>query len=216
MHIRKDAARLTAAEQTAFINAVTQMVRDGSYQQMARIHSDMRYNMHGGMGATGTQRFLPWHRAYLRRMESELRRRSANTFIPYLNWFGGIPPWLNNFRPTIAGIRNARSSTLSGIANRINTLVQTSNFTTFTRALETGEHNRVHVALGTPMNNTSNAPYDPIFWMHHAMVDYVWALWQQRWQLSGPTLTGANAVMNPWPDTVASLSPISRLDYRYA
>ena len=57
---------------------------------------------------------------------------------------------------------------------------------------------------------------DPIFWMHHAMVDRVWAAWQARWPGRGPVLSGANAVMNPWSNiTAASLTPTTRLNYRY-
>ena len=74
---RKDAARLTTSEQNAFRNAITAMVRDGSYERMARYHGpNMGYNMHSmGSISTGTLRFLPWHRTYLWAMETEMRRR---------------------------------------------------------------------------------------------------------------------------------------------
>lgn len=44
-------------------------------------------------------------------------------------------------------------------------------------------HNRVHRAVGGDMNaNTS--PNDPIFWMHHCMIDRIWASWQQEYGIN--------------------------------
>ncbi|MFI6470949.1 tyrosinase family protein [Streptomyces sp. NPDC050516] len=38
-------------------------------------------------------------------------------------------------------------------------------------------HNRVHVWVGGQMG-TGASPNDPVFWMHHAFVDKLWAQWQ--------------------------------------
>lgn len=40
-------------------------------------------------------------------------------------------------------------------------------------------HNRVHVWVGGQMG-TGVSPNDPVFWMHHAFIDKLWADWQAR------------------------------------
>lgn len=41
-------------------------------------------------------------------------------------------------------------------------------------------HNGVHVWVGGQMQ-TASSPNDPLFFLHHANVDRLWYLWQQRW-----------------------------------
>ncbi|MFJ8386456.1 tyrosinase family protein [Streptomyces sp. NPDC094438] len=38
-------------------------------------------------------------------------------------------------------------------------------------------HNRVHVWVGGQMS-TGASPNDPVFWLHHAFIDKLWAQWQ--------------------------------------
>ena len=42
-----------------------------------------------------------------------------------------------------------------------------------------GLHNRVHVWVGGTMSN-GNSPADPIFFLHHANIDRIWASWQEK------------------------------------
>ena len=51
--------------------------------------------------------------------------------------------------------------------------------------------------------------------MHHGEVDRVWAEWQVKNPGKGPILSGKDAVMDPWTDTVTSLDSISKLGYSY-
>ena len=53
----------------------------------------------------------------------------------------------------------------------------------FRQGLEGGLHNTVHALIGGDMNDTSFSPNDPVFWMHHAFIDELWA----RWQASAPS-----------------------------
>ncbi|TVP82341.1 MAG: PEP-CTERM sorting domain-containing protein [Puniceicoccaceae bacterium] len=39
-------------------------------------------------------------------------------------------------------------------------------------------HNLGHVWVGGTMSDVSEAPFDPVFWMHHAFVDLIWSEWQ--------------------------------------
>ncbi len=51
-----------------------------------------------------------------------------------------------------------------------------TNFVTFRQQLEGIPHNNVHTFIGGTMGGTGSA-LDPLFWMHHCMVDYCWAKW---------------------------------------
>jgi len=44
-------------------------------------------------------------------------------------------------------------------------------------ALESQPHDQVHGAIGGWMGNVNMAARDPIFWLHHANIDRLWALW---------------------------------------
>jgi tyrosinase len=89
-------------------------------------------------------------------------------------------------------------------------------------------HLQVHlwVAGGTDRNNFTDAgtmrwatsPDDPIFWLHHANIDRIWANWQRRYPdqpyqpvTGGPQGHNLNDPMNPWR---GSTTPASVLDFR--
>ncbi|WP_426367488.1 tyrosinase MelC2 [Streptomyces sp. E-08] len=76
-------------------------------------------------------------------------------------------------------------------------------------------HNRVHVWVGGQMA-TGVSPNDPVFWMHHAFIDKLWADWQARHPRSTylPAAGTANVVdlgdtMRPWND----VTPADMLDH---
>ncbi|WP_149179681.1 tyrosinase MelC2 [Streptomyces sp. TRM49041] len=76
-------------------------------------------------------------------------------------------------------------------------------------------HNRVHVWVGGQMA-TGVSPNDPVFWLHHAFVDKLWAEWQARHPRStylptGPTrnVVDLNKPMRPWND----VTPADLLDH---
>ncbi|TFK95596.1 Di-copper centre-containing protein [Pterulicium gracile] len=43
-----------------------------------------------------------------------------------------------------------------------------------------GFHSGVHFAMGGDMGDTSYSPNDPLFFLHHGMLDRVWAMWQNQ------------------------------------
>ena len=60
------------------------------------------------------------------------------------------------------------------------------------------------------------SPCDPMFWMHHAAVDRVWASWQKSNKGKDPFLTGKFIKMDPWnARTVEKLRDIGSLGYSY-
>ncbi len=105
--VRQDQAKLSASKRTAFRNAVTRLVEEGTYLELTRNHMDMSHTMHGSMGEVGLYRFLAWHRRYLLEMERELQRVDAilrpratsKLGIPYWRWQDRFPGWLSGFLP---------------------------------------------------------------------------------------------------------------------
>ncbi|KAG9093229.1 hypothetical protein FS749_014814 [Ceratobasidium sp. UAMH 11750] len=43
-----------------------------------------------------------------------------------------------------------------------------------------GVHNGIHLTIGGDMSDPSPTPSDPLFWLHHAQLDRIWAKWQAR------------------------------------
>ncbi|WP_030192477.1 tyrosinase family protein [Streptomyces sp. NRRL S-87] len=76
-------------------------------------------------------------------------------------------------------------------------------------------HNRVHVWVGGQMA-TGTSPNDPVFWMHHAFIDKLWADWQKRHPNSPylpaagtPDVVDLHDTMRPWND----VTPADMLDH---
>ncbi|KAJ1327075.1 tyrosinase [Microdochium nivale] len=53
------------------------------------------------------------------------------------------------------------------------------NWTVYHTALESGPHGAIHASLGGEMNPTTS-PNEPLFFLHHAQIDRLWWLWQQK------------------------------------
>ncbi|MEU3724201.1 tyrosinase family protein [Streptomyces sp. NPDC031705] len=77
-------------------------------------------------------------------------------------------------------------------------------------------HNRVHVWVGGHMTSAAS-PNDPVFWLHHAFVDKLWADWQARnpkagYQPAGrtPNVIDLHAPLPPWNN----VTPADMLDHR--
>lgn len=228
MTSRKSAHAMTAAEGARYTNAINTMLANPTnpYGKMVAVHGDMSHDMHG-MDATGTQRFLPWHRDYLMKFEKMLQAIDPLCFIPYFDWTTqrSVPTWIRNFKPTVnvpaqGTVIVKRNASIPAMKN-ITTIKAQTSYTPFTDLLEQGPHGEVHMELGVvngvreAMARIAVSPADPIFWLHHAMIDKVWADWQVTHPGKNPTLTGANAVMDPWPETATQLRSIAALGYRY-
>lgn len=105
------------------------------------------------------------------------------------------------------GFTTRRSSTFTALTAQ-------SAFNSFTNALES-LHNDVHVRSGgsNPQGHLNAIPFssfDPLFWLHHANVDRLFALWQairpgvQMTTKSPGTPTYANVVINGLPADTTS------------
>ena len=220
-----------------FRTAVNQMINDGTYQRLANIHANRvtdpdglvrsPHRMHGAQyGPIGFRRFLPWHRAYLVAFERELRKFDKTLSLPYWDWdndqgrligfhnfFGmsadrdlGLLPRVQPTDP-----RDRPWFSTEALTEALETF--DGDYYVFTRELELGPHGGGHNWIGGNMANTQISPTDVVFWLHHAMIDRIWA----KWQIVNPNerahLNDSNGKLDPWDDefTVVNIDDISNL-----
>jgi tyrosinase len=227
MAVRKSATQMTDAEKQRFRDVITQLIQNGTYGQLVSHHANMMHNMHSSMGFVGRQRFLPWHRVYLLRLEEAMQAIDSLSFIPYWGWTTQrwVPPWLSNFRPTvnvpgqgnIAVARNVGAPPPLPTGSDVSDVLSETTYTDFTTQLEF-IHNDVHGWVGGTMSLITTSPADPLFWLHHAQVDRLWSQWQAKSSNAGknPILSGNNRIMDPWPETAAQVRSITSLGYSYS
>lgn len=211
---RKNQKDFTPTEWSVFINAINTIASPGAqsptYQDFVNVHvSAMDPNNHdahswgvhtmGGMHVGFN--FLAWHREYLAKLEARLILVNPLVVLPYWDWVNdrAIPPQLSNPSDLQAwGITRKANFNPNQLPIQadINIVNSNTSFAAFQSALERPPHNSVHNAVGGTMA-TSASPADPLFWLHHAMVDKIWADWQS---------THTNAASKP-PNQTETLKP---------
>jgi tyrosinase len=126
--------------------------------------------------------FLMWHRAYLYQFERICQQISGDkTFaLPYWNWVldNNVP---QRFLVPSSELNSTRSRTnlsASGVftPSNLESILDDSNFYSFSERLRGGPHNLAHGTIGGIMGR-ADSPLDPLFWSHHCMVDYCWYDW---------------------------------------
>lgn len=130
----------------------------------------------------GTNHFFSWHRAYLFYFEKICQALTGeDSFgLPYWNW-NQNPTMHAEFTNAGSVLSHPRNNTsVAGNSafsnNTMNTIFGDSNFFSFGSQLEGSPHNMAHSIIGQDMV-TGGSPRDPVFWVHHCMVDYAWAKW---------------------------------------
>ncbi|EGD81304.1 hypothetical protein PTSG_11341 [Salpingoeca rosetta] len=192
---RREIRDLTLDEVQTYIDAIWRLYNSGN-------RWNEFVNMHLGAATTahGNPTFLPWHREFTNQFELALREVTGNCdfTLPYWDWtidssspetspvwnlIGGNGQGGNNcvqdgpfagFRPCLR--RNWDSSvSIPSIADVTNVL-RIRDYTTMSARLE-AIHGNAHNFIGSQMS-TMSAPYDPVFFLHHAYVDKQWYDWQ--------------------------------------
>lgn len=161
-----------------------------SWQYQAAIHNNLCPH--------GNWFFLPWHRAYLNYFEQIIRKLSGYSqfVLPYWNWTNNpqVPAvFWGAGNPLSANRAIGPNGTIPAELVGPNVIAQIMAIPDFQQfgsysapaprgfgaqygALEGTSHNGVHNAIGGQMG-TMLSPLDPLFWLHHANVDRLWALW---------------------------------------
>ena len=189
--VRKNQKDLTAGEWTSLKAAISVIAESTAasprYDEFVDVHARAMDTMAGmAWGAHRGINFLSWHREFLAKFEARLQLVNPTVTLPYWDWVNdrAIPTQLadrNAFPswPVSRGTLNAGGLPTQPMMNGVmGSGVTPPNFNAFRGALESPPHDSVHIAVGGTMA-TSRSPNDPIFWLHHAMVDKVWADWQR-------------------------------------
>lgn len=189
-------------------------------------------NIHGTSCPHSKPYFLAWHRGYLHLFQETLRTVSGNNqlMVPYWDYYKNpvLPPEFSD----------PASGNPLYVSGRVNTNVRSGlsltpfsstykNFqrgttNSFETSIEYKPHGSFHNLIGGVMS-TMSAPTDPIFWLHHGMIDKLWASW---------VAAGAGRTMPPltdpyWSGTLSFGSQLSmprshtydttsQLNYTYA
>ena len=95
-----------------------------------------------------------------------------------------------------------------------------STFSSFQSQIN-GVHGSVHIAVGGDMSSVPSAGFDPIFYLHHANIDRLWANWQASHPGALPASEASFALLpfdRPYSAsyyTGADMESTSALGYRY-
>jgi len=195
MGIRKNQKHLTQGEWTKLIAAIDQThgvnAAAPAYRQFVKVHvqamsmTGMAWGVHTmsmGDHLMRGRNFLCWHRWFVRQFERSLQRIDPSVNLPYWDAIKDrqIPAALD--QPALLtkwSVTRDWDPTILPTAADLASAVANSTFTVFQTAIEGAVHADVHNAVGGDMA-TSSSPTDPLFWLHHANLDRVFAKWQKK------------------------------------
>jgi tyrosinase len=224
--IRKNQKNLTATEWARFIHAIESLaapsVPSPTWHDFVEIHRQAMDTPMGMMwGAHGNTNFLTWHREYVAKMEAALVAMNPLVTIPYWDWVNdrAIPPQLTNASDVAAWAITRGTFNAGGLptAPVINAALASADYVTFRSAIE-GPHGWVHNAVGGTMG-TSTSPADPLFWLHHAFIDKLYADWEATHPSPGSDPPNTGDTLEPPPimtRTVGQVLDTRTLGYVYA
>ena len=151
---------------------------------------------HYGKSDNDAAHFLPWHRLYLHYFEEAVRSISGRRdfSVPYWDYSDPNQTKLPTafLNPSAGGLtalyQPERNEGLNEgndfdepdivrLQEGFKKLEEEKNalFFNFSNSLDSNPHGLVHVAIGGAMNDFATAALDPIFWVHHANIDRLWA-----------------------------------------
>jgi hypothetical protein len=204
-----DKATTKAAEITRLFGDTTTPLGSLANQtwNTCQSHSGQNYN-----------NFLPWHRMALLFLEKVIREVSGvpEFAMPYWNYTSpdpaqrGVlplqfrspadPVYACLYRPDRKKPANTGLPIQTGqagdpmdasVAMAKTAYSNVSKVQGFCRAIDSGVHSSIHVLVGTA-RNMGTVPFaarDPLFWVHHANIDRLWASWNAN---GGFNPAGAN------------------------
>ncbi|KNE71894.1 hypothetical protein AMAG_16322 [Allomyces macrogynus ATCC 38327] len=205
---RKELRDLTTAELDAVKKAFVMLYKTGRIAHYVNMHRDNSAVAHN------SPHFLIWHRAMLAMFEAEFLAAAENKVagLPYWastldaaepsksqvftsKYFGSSSGCLDG---AFAGfVHDDDGKCVSRALQQgawvvepvqaILTRASRNSYSAFSTYVEYGSHAAVHNGVGGDMANLLKSPWDPLFWMHHAGVDWFWSKWQAQ--------SAANAAM---------------------
>jgi hypothetical protein len=184
MNTRRNAASSDSGI-ALYREAIGELKRRGEYSSWVNVHQTLAIH-------NSADYFLAWHRAYLYYFELRIGELVSGATLPYWDWtrLRTIPPAFTGRENPLDHPRNpgAIVPSLPTVAEIEGDqgLLQEPQYRRFANRLEFGPHGRVHNWVDSDMSNIRISPRDPLFWCHHAYVDYVWDRWQKTHAVDGP------------------------------
>ena len=191
-----------------------------AYRDFVRLHADamspigMSWRVHSMPPGMIGVNFLAWHRQFIYAFE----KRLGGLPLPYWNWIEDpdIPKRLNDPRLLSGwGVTREFDRNHMPTHDQLDSQIRPKRFYVFQAVLEGGVHNSVHRAVGGTMR-TSSSPADPLFFLHHANIDRIWAEWQVKNPRSNPTNKNETLQHAPIEGVkVSSVLNIKTMGYSY-
>lgn len=204
--IRKDHREMTPSEKTLYVQALLQ---NRAYFENEGLHHQCHFSQTNSIcpipleNVHNNELFLPWHRIFQYHAETVLRTSvgSVNLSIPYWDWRVEPTPALSTWEePSFLGQFDDPTSTIwrylqrswqlgnlntsnpvipSTVLGRVNNALNSSAFGGFQSGIENTVHAAGHQEVGGEMSSP-NSPWDPVFYLHHGMVDKLWQEWEDK------------------------------------
>lgn len=154
-----------------------------------------QYRLHASEAQHGNALFLPWHRVQLLQLERIIAKLTGHEAfaMPYWDWQEDrfLPSWITDGasplfeRNRARGVAELDFAAARWATSEYSAKLASDDFATFCGRLPEGAgmvdayaHNHIHQLMGGLMKNPATATADPMFWLHHANIDRVWATWQ--------------------------------------
>jgi tyrosinase len=206
--IRKNYTEMTAAEKGAYVDALFVLHNDENWSQdvvrdIAEVHGywSIFPVIHFPQEETNNQ-FVPWHRMVLWEVEDAIQRHNPRLTVPYWDWrvnrdttdvlfqsFLSLEnsPWpieryLGQSSDPLAELADSASvDSIQSITpfweDKVYPEVTHGGYTNAVeqRFMHAGPHFWVGGTMESPYS-----PLEPIFFLHHAMIDKMWELWERE------------------------------------
>lgn len=180
--IRRDIRTLSPEDLKDLNFGLERLRSEGIIDELAKLHESVADYAHN------TPRFLVWHRMFLIYFENLLRIFTKNKEItmPYWDWtthkyddLFEIGCFEVNY-PKKHCVKRSTDPDNNYTRPQINRLLKRNK--EFESILELVPHALVHLNIGGTDGDMSQmySTNDPIFWVHHSMIDYIWDLKQNK------------------------------------
>ncbi|XP_033755085.1 uncharacterized protein LOC117338035 [Pecten maximus] len=208
--VRREVRSLSRREWVEFVNRINQLKRtpvgqSNRYDALADIHGLVVRSAHNGPNFPG------WHRMYLAMFEQAIgvaipywdcrldfyMRRPAESILWTDAYFGSgfgavrsgpFANWITSRgTPLIRNVGSSGSLITDQMIGNVLSRIDINAITEPSAGPFTLEriHNAPHVYVDGHMSAPLTASYDPIFFLLHAFIDFIWSLYRQRQRLAG-------------------------------
>ncbi len=181
--IRKNYNEMTQSEKDALVSAFYQL-RNGPdlINDLATFHNNNFSAIH--YNGVNDDVFLAWHRRQIFEVEQAMQDINPNLSIPFWDWTidnsVNSPLWDQNFLGQFNldwNLSRSLGSSSLPTPSDVNSVQAITNWANYYSSLENGiVHVGAHIWVSGIMSGGAS-PRDPVFYLHHGMVDKLWQEW---------------------------------------